>query len=43
MGIRGTVRRNVDGHLIHANCDTDVIVADEPITPGSTKKPEDMY
>uniref|UniRef100_A0A0E0NPP8 Methyltransferase-like protein 1 n=1 Tax=Oryza rufipogon TaxID=4529 RepID=A0A0E0NPP8_ORYRU len=42
MGIKGTVRRSTDGHVIHANIDTDIIIADEP-TDGSTKKPEDMY
>ena len=26
MGIKGTVRRGTDGHLIHANIDTDIIV-----------------
>lgn len=30
MGIRGTVRRSTDGHIIHANIDTDVIIAEEP-------------
>ncbi|MQL77468.1 hypothetical protein Taro_009894 [Colocasia esculenta] len=30
MGIKGTVRRSTDGHIIHANIDTDVIIADEP-------------
>nr|CAB3502022.1 unnamed protein product [Digitaria exilis] len=42
MGIKGTVRRSTDGHVIHANIDTDIIIAEEP-TDGSTKKPEDMY
>uniref|UniRef100_A0A0E0ISQ5 Methyltransferase-like protein 1 n=1 Tax=Oryza nivara TaxID=4536 RepID=A0A0E0ISQ5_ORYNI len=42
MGIKGTVRRSTDGHIIHANIDTDIIIAEEP-TDGSTKKPEDMY
>lgn len=26
MGIRGTVRRSTDGHFVHCNVDTDVIV-----------------
>lgn len=30
MGIKGTVRRNYDGHIIHANVDTDVMVSEEP-------------
>ncbi|KFK40719.1 hypothetical protein AALP_AA2G032000 [Arabis alpina] len=42
MGIKGTVRRSTDGHIIHANIDTDVIIAEEPLY-GSTQKPEDMY
>ncbi|KAH7841503.1 hypothetical protein Vadar_030761 [Vaccinium darrowii] len=42
MGIKGTVRRGPDGHIIHANIDTDVIIAEEP-PYGSTAKPEDMY
>lgn len=29
VGIRGTVRRGSDGHFIHANVDTDVIVSEE--------------
>ncbi|CAA6655465.1 unnamed protein product [Spirodela intermedia] len=42
MGIKGTVRRSTDGHIIHANIDTDVIIAEEP-PYGSTTKPEDLY
>lgn len=42
MGIKGTVRRNQDGHVIHANVDTDVIISEEPPL-GSTEKPEEMY
>lgn len=30
LGIKGTVRRSTDGHIIHANIDTDVIIAEEP-------------
>lgn len=40
--MRGSVRRATDGHLIHANVDTDVIVAEEPPL-GSTAKPEELY
>lgn len=29
MGIKGTVRRSTDGHFIHCNIDTDVIVSEE--------------
>ena len=42
MGIKGTVRRTTDGHLIHANIDTDIIISEEPPT-GSTKKPDELY
>ncbi|KAF6157711.1 hypothetical protein GIB67_037284 [Kingdonia uniflora] len=42
MGIKGTVRRSTDGHIIHANIDTDIIIAEEP-EYGKTTKPEDMY
>ena len=42
MGIKGTVRRTTDGHLIHANIDTDIIISEEQPT-GSTKKPEELY
>ena len=42
MGIKGTVRRSTDGHVIHANVDTDIIVSEEPPL-GSTQKPEEMY
>jgi len=42
MGIRGTVRRNQDGHLIHANVDTDVIISEEPAF-GNTEKPVELY
>nr|CAB3494548.1 unnamed protein product [Digitaria exilis] len=30
MGIKGTVRRSTDGQIIHANIDTDMIIAEEP-------------
>ncbi|KAL1920626.1 uncharacterized protein VTP21DRAFT_1003 [Calcarisporiella thermophila] len=42
MGIRGTVRRSTDGHFIHCNVDTDVIISEEPYF-GSTRKPEELY
>lgn len=34
MGIRGTVRRSTDGHFVHCNVDTDVIIA-EPDPSGT--------
>jgi MT-A70 len=42
MGVRGNVRRSTDGHIIHANVDTDVIISEEP-DYGSTAKPEEIY
>ncbi len=42
MGMRGSVRRSSDGHIIHANVDTDVIVSEEPPF-GDTAKPEELY
>ncbi len=29
MGIKGTVRRKVDGHFIHANIDVDLLISEE--------------
>lgn len=43
MGIKGTVRRSKDGHIINANIDTDVIVSEEPYPLGDTRKPEELY
>lgn len=42
MGIKGTVRRSTDAHFIHANVDTDVIIAEEPPL-GVTEKPNEIY
>merc|ERR1712190_391510 len=42
MGIRGQVSRSTDGHLIHANVDTDVIIT-ESAPYGSTMKPNELY
>lgn len=42
QGMRGSVRRATDGHLIHSNVDTDVIVSEEPPL-GSTAKPDELY
>jgi len=43
MGIKGTVKRSTDTHFIHANIDTDVILDSEPVEPGSTAKPAELY
>ena len=42
MRAQGTVRRNYDGHIIHANVDTDVMLSEEP-PYGSTEKPTELY
>ena len=42
MGIRGNPQRKTDGHLVHANVDTDVIFGEEP-DEGSSRKPDDIY
>lgn len=42
VGIKGAVKRGIDGHFIHANIDTDVIVSEEPLF-GSTEKPQELY
>jgi hypothetical protein len=36
------VRRNYDGHAIHANVDTDVMLSEEP-PYGATDKPSELY
>jgi len=43
MGIRGTVRRGQDSHLINSNLDIDVIVDEMPSEFASTAKPEELY
>lgn len=42
VGIKGTVKRGSDGHFIHANVDTDVIIAEEE-PMASTRKPNEIY
>ncbi len=42
LGIRGNLQRSHDGHILHTNIDTDVIVSEEPPL-GSTEKPEELY
>ena len=42
VGIKGTVRRNYDGNIIHANVDTDVMLSEEP-PYGATDKPSELY
>lgn len=42
LGLKGRVRRSEDGHLIHANVDTDLIMEEEKAF-GSTQKPQELY
>ena len=41
VGIKGSVKRNIDTHMIHANMDVDLIV-DEERPQGQTDKPEEV-
>lgn len=44
VGIKGAVRRSYDIHLIHANLDTDVIIAEETEQNiYDNNKPEELY
>lgn len=40
--VKGSLKRSVDTHFIHANCDTDLIMAEEKEF-GSTEKPSELY
>ena len=42
MGIKGTVRRSIDGDFIHANVDIDLII-DEEQELGNEDKPEEIF
>merc|ERR1712060_878472 len=42
VGIKGTLKRSVDTHFIHANCDVDLIMEEEKEF-GSTHKPAELY
>ena len=42
MGIKGTVRRNQDGHFIHANIDLDIIITEEPPI-ANLDKPKEIF
>uniref|UniRef100_UPI00358EA4E3 N6-adenosine-methyltransferase non-catalytic subunit n=1 Tax=Myxine glutinosa TaxID=7769 RepID=UPI00358EA4E3 len=42
MGIKGTVRRSVDGDFIHTNVDIDLIIQEEPEV-GNTEKPTEIF
>lgn len=42
VGVKGTLKRSVDTHFIHANCDVDLIMEEEKEF-GSTLKPTELY
>src|SRR6218665_4009227 len=42
MGIKGTVRRSIDGAFIHANVDIDLIITEE-FEYGSLRKPDEIF
>lgn len=42
VGVKGTLKRSVDTHFIHANCDVDLIMEEEKGF-GSTEKPRELY
>ena len=43
VGIRGDVRRDRDGHIMHANIDVDVVVCPGPAAENDRRKPSEMY
>lgn len=43
IGVRGSVQRSRDGYLMHANLDSDVLIAPEPDSFGCMRKPEKAY
>ncbi len=42
MGIKGTVKRSIDGDFIHANVDIDLIIEEEP-SYGVKDKPVEIF
>lgn len=42
VGVRGTLKRSIDTHFLHANCDVDLIMEEEKEF-GSTQKPIELY
>lgn len=43
VGILGNLRRDRDGHIMHANIDVDVIVSEAPCDPSDESKPRETY
>ena len=43
VGIRGSVQRSRDSHLMHANIDSDVVIAPQEINFGCMRKPTEVY
>jgi N6-adenosine-specific RNA methylase IME4 len=42
-GVLGHFLRSRDGHLVHANIHTDLVIAQEPLDPSCTHKPAEVY
>lgn len=42
VGVKGTVKRSIDTHFLHANCDVDLIMEEEK-SFGSTQKPTELH
>lgn len=42
VGVKGTLKRSIDTHFLHANCDVDLIMEEEK-SFGSTQKPTELY
>lgn len=42
VGVKGTLKRSVDTHFLHANCDVDLIMEEEK-EYGSTAKPTELH
>ena len=43
VGMLGNLRRDRDGHIMHANIDVDVIVSEAPADASNASKPLEMY
>ena len=43
VGMLGNLRRDRDGHIMHANIDVDVIVSEAPADASDASKPLEMY
>ena len=43
VGIKGSVQRSRDSYLIHANVDSDILIAPQETEFGCTRKPDEVY